>query len=596
MGLFDGVTKTTACSYAKPKVSSTQNNGGQEPHKINSIVNEDVRIKRAAQLKKHNNTMDTLATKRKLSTEATIFGGMKHEGAGVKTTIPHAFSGKPQMAAEINKAKNVFMENLTTALFINKINVINCEALTVESSLKENDQFKALNYERCLRMFEDIRAYKDFDKVVAENKVPGFICELWTLAREAAGVEADRRFDFNTTYATTGYSEEKVHDYIQNELNSLFITNESLNEYFESTTAMIIAENSDVIDEIKSKVTGELDNYKKTAQRIADIKKAVRDKIDSADSVDGANGKSDGSEEDKSPDGNNSDETQTADGGDDSSKSTDGDKSSSNNPDNGDSKNSDTDSKEQKTTESEESSSSETEETSDNNSNDQPDTSAADNTDPNKKNGDNGGESEENADLPENQEELQKISPKVTQEIEDAATFATTWSHTFNTGDEKFENLRKRFSQEFTAALNDNDIDKVNEIRANVIATKNRLEQINNDSDNKYAETVKKFAELDANIKFEFGKYAGKTAKDTEANKTVFESLVISIAKRKKASKGIALEDTTHEFDYVEAQSIVTEALINQTTLETFNTLKLIDSGNPDDVSSMKSFIKQIKQ
>lgn len=558
--IFDGVSTTTACSYTKPKVTSNKSN--VEPHTIKTLANEDVRMKRAAALKKHNDTIDTLANKRKLANESTIFSGMKHEGGSIKVNTPNAFAGKPQLAAELNSAKNVFMENLTNALFINKINLINCEALDVAESLKSKDQFKALNYERCLSMFKDIRAYKDFDKVVAENKVPGFVCELWTLAREAAGVEADRRFDFNNTYKVTGYSEEKVHEYIQNEFDNLHITNESLSSFYESQTAMIIAENSDVIEEIKSKVTGELDNYKKTAQRIADIKKAVRDKIDSADSVDGANGKPDDSGESENKNGEKNTETNS-----------------------------------QSSEENTESSSS-SEETSDGENKTQPDTSAADNTDPDKKDGDKGGESQESGEeqLPENQEELQKISPKVTQEIEDAAAFAESWSHTFNTGDEKFESLRKRFSQEFTTALNDNDLDKVNEIRANVIATKNRLEQINNNSDNKYSETLKKFVDLDTNIKFEFGKRAGETAKVAEENKTVFESLVISIAKRKKLSKGVALEDASFEFGYEDSTAIVTEAVINQTTLETFNTLKLIDSKNADDKTSMQSFIKQIKQ
>lgn len=592
--IFDGVSTTTACSYTKPKVTSNKSN--VEPHTIKTLANEDVRMKRAAALKKHNDTIDTLANKRKLANESTIFSGMKHEGGSIKVNTPNAFAGKPQLAAELNSAKNVFMENLTNALFINKINLINCEALDVAESLKSKDQFKALNYERCLSMFKDIRAYKDFDKVVAENKVPGFVCELWTLAREAAGVEADRRFDFNNTYKVTGYSEEKVHEYIQNEFDNLHITNESLSSFYESQTAMIIAENSDVIEEIKSKVTGELDNYKKTAQRIADIKKAVRDKIDSADSVDGANGKPDdsGESENKNGEENSDNNDQNADGGESKDTNSD-DNSTQNNDSSNEEKNTDTNS--QSSEENIESSSS-SEETSDGENKTQPDTSAADNTDPDKKDGDKGGESQESGEgqLPENQEELQKISPKVTQEIEDAAAFAESWSHTFNTGDEKFESLRKRFSQEFTAALNDNDLDKVNEIRANVIATKNRLEQINNNSDNKYSETLKKFVDLDTNIKFEFGKRAGETAKVAEENKTVFESLVISIAKRKKLSKGVALEDTSFEFGYEDSTAIVTEAVINQTTLETFNTLKLIDSKNADDKASMQSFIKQIKQ
>lgn len=588
MGIFDGVSSSTGYSFTKPKVNNTS--GEKEPLKIKTLANEDTRVKRAAALKKHNDTIDTLANKRKLSNEATIFSGMRHENGNIKVNTPNAFAGKPQLAAELNKAKNVFMENLTNALFINKINIINCEALDVEGSLKDSDKFKELNYERCLSMFNDIRSYKDFDKVVAENKVPGFVCELWSLAREAAEAECNRRFDFNSTFETTGYSEEKVHDYIQNEMNCLFITNESLNEYFEKQTAMIIAENSDVIDEIKSKVTGELDNYKKTAQHIADIKKAVREKIDSADSVDGANGKSDNPDDESNKDNPEKTDTGSEDKNDDSDqKTTDDDLSNSDE---------NTSDGEEKTTEtsSEEKESEETETGSSESNDDKPNTDAADNTEPEKQDGDKGGESNENGDLPENQEELQKISPKVTQEIEDAAAFAESWSHTFNTGDEKFETLRKRFSQEFTAALNDNDIDKVNEIRANVIATKNRLEQINNNSDNKYGETLKKFVDLDTNIKFEFGKRAGKAAKVAEESKTVFESLVINIAKRKKAAKGIALEDTSFEFDYVDGKSIITEALINQTTLETFNTLKLIDSNNKSDRESMSSFIKSIKQ
>ena len=89
--IFDGVSTTTACSYTKPKVTSNKSN--VEPHTIKTLANEDVRMKRAAALKKHNDTIDTLANKRKLANESTIFSGMKHEGGSIKVNTPNAFAG-----------------------------------------------------------------------------------------------------------------------------------------------------------------------------------------------------------------------------------------------------------------------------------------------------------------------------------------------------------------------------------------------------------------------------------------------------------------------------------------------------------------------
>ncbi len=313
MGIFDGLSSSRGVSFGTQLAveGKTPSQKG-ETKPIKTLANEDVVAKRVDTLKKHQLAMEEAAKKRALSRESSIFPGMKSAVAGANTKIAPTLESKSAIATEINRAKSIFMENLTNALFIGQINIINCEACPIDDKIKDyipsdgsTPGYKETTYEMCLSMFQDVRNNKDFDKIVEEGKVPGFVGELWALARETAEIESNIRFDFNTVFESTGYDAEKIQNYLQNEIDSLHVKNESMNEYFQHQTALIIMENEGVIDQIKGKVNAEIDNYKSAAQHIADIKKSVRTKLDDADSIDGANGKPDEdpdkSEPDKTP-------------------------------------------------------------------------------------------------------------------------------------------------------------------------------------------------------------------------------------------------------------------------------------------------------
>lgn len=603
MGLFDGLSSSRGVSFGTQLAveGKTPSQKG-ETKPIKTLANENVIAKRVDTLKKHQLAMEEAAKKRALSRESSVFPGMKPAGSGTGTKMSSTFESKPAVAAEINRAKTIFMENLTNALFIGQINIINCESCPIDEKIKEyipadgsTPGYKETTYEMCLSMFQDVRNSKDFDKVVEEGNVPGFVGELWSLARETAELEANIRFNFETVFEATGYETDKLQNYLQNEIDGLYVKNESANEYFQHQSAIIIMENEDVIDQIKGKVNAEIDNYKSAAQHIADIKKSVRTKLDDADSVDGANGKPD-----EDPNSDDKPDNKESTNGDNSGGTSDSSQDNSGNAENTDGDNSDKTNPENSDQNGEKSSENDDENNSQGSSSEKPksadsgDNSAADNTDPEKKDGDKP-QTNEGEDLLENQEQLRQISPKVTQEIEDAATFAGSWSHTFNTGDEKFEALRKRFSQDLVTALNNNNLEALPEIQANVDATKARIDKLNADTDGKYTDLQKRFAALQDQVKFEYGRRVKKTVKVAEESRTVFENLVLSIAKRKINSGMVTVENGEPQFDYNTSEATMNEAIINQTALETFNTLRLIDSRNKVDLENTLQFFKDIR-
>ena len=57
----------------------------------------------------------------------------------------------------------------------------------------------------------------------------------------------------------------------------------------------------------------------------------------------------------------------------------------------------------------------------------------------------------------------------------------------------------------------------------------------------------------------------------------------------------VTVENGEPQFDYNTSEATMNEAIINQTALETFNTLRLIDSRNKVDLENTLQFFKDIR-
>lgn len=566
MGLFDTVSKKDSVTIGNTLLGKqTSEPKGNYKH----IETEASKIK-AERLARQKNSSVIYEENRKLQNSMPVMPGYKNIGVESVSKMPERPTvTKEALIHHVNETQKVFMENLSHALFVGKIAVINVEACNISERSKSNDKIKQIIYEQCLSIFNSICKEKDFNKIAQENNIPSFVTELWDLSCEAANVDAKQRINYDVVREACGLDEEKINNYLQAEVNNLTIQNESLSEYFESTAAQIIYENDDIVESIKSKISKEIDDYKESAKKIANIKKAVEGDIKEADKIPGTNGQSDEKPENDDSSKSDSDEGNSSDNINDNSE---GDKNPPEESNSDDTASTDDD--DDKTPEN-------------------GDTSTSDSDDGDAKTSDGEGETstENEGDDPlENQQKLQELSPEITQELEDATSFALNYSHTFNTGDEKFEKMRKRLSAELVTAMDNNDLNKMNEIKSTVVAMKNKLHEINATSENKYKDMESRLDDMINSTSFEINSRIEKTTVETESSRSMLESFIIKIAKRK-------ISQTTNEgfeFDEITAPAIMSEAVIYRTTMETFNTLKMYPK-TPSGIESVRETIAGIK-
>ena len=207
--------------------------------------------------------------------------------------------------------------------------------------------------------------------------------------------------------------------------------------------------------------------------------------------------------------------------------------------------------------------------------------------------GDNSSTENEGDDPLENQQKLHKLSPEVTQELEDAVSFATNYSHTFNSGDEKFEKMRKRLSVELTTAMDNNDLNKMNEIKETISAMHSKLQEVNAVTHNKYKNMESKLEDMVKSTAFEIERRIENTTTEAAESRNMLEALILKVAKR-----SVSKAETTNEgfeFNEVTGKAAINEAIIYRTTMETFNTLKLYNPNDPEDFENVSESIHGIK-
>ena len=578
MALFDTVSGRNSTHIGNTVLGKSESSPKKE---YKPITNEAAKLRAEEYARKKNAAM-VYEENDKLQKSMPVMPGNKRVGLeSVHQTPGKSFTTPDGLTKHAYESARIFTESLTDALFVGKLAVINVEACAIDGYQK-TDEVKKIMYEHCAGIFKAIRERKDIDKLVAENKVPSFVGELWELSRECATLEAKLRFDRDVVREKCGLDEEKINEYIQREANDLRIRTESVSDYFESVASQVILENEDVIDTIKGKIESEIDDYKKSAQKIASVKDAIRSELDEADKIPGTNGQKDedsskddtgdsdaSSSSDTNSDDNQQNDSSTADGGNDGDKKPE-------NPD-GDGETNDSNNDEGKDSPEDKGGDGEQ---SDKNS-------ESENT------GDNSSTENEGDDPLENQQKLHKLSPEVTQELEDAVSFATNYSHTFNAGDEKFEKMRKRLSVELTTAMDNNDLNKMNEIKETISAMHSKLQEVNAVTHNKYKDMESKLEDMVKSTAFEIERRIENTTTEAAESRNMLEALILKVAKR-----SVSKAETTNEgfeFNEVTGKAAINEAIIYRTTMETFNTLKLYNPNDPEDFENVSESIHGIK-
>lgn len=578
MALFDTVSGRNSAHIGNTMLGKAESSPKKE---YKPITNEAAKLRAEEYARKKNAAM-VYEENDKLQKSMPVMPGSKKVGLeSVHQTPGKSFTTPDGLTKHAYKSARVFTESLTDALFVGKLAVINAEACAIDGYQK-TDEVKKIMYEHCAGIFKAIRERKDIDKLVAENKVPSFVGELWELSRECAILEAKLRFDKDVVRENCGLDEEKINEYIQREANDLRIRTESVSDYFESVASQVILENEDVIDTIKGKIESEIDDYKKSAQKIASVKDAIRSELDEADKIPGTNGQKD---EDSSKD--DSGDSDTSNSGENTGGDENAQDDSSANDDKDDDKtpeNSDGDGETDDSNKDEGNGSSE---------NKDGDGEQSDENSESENNGDKTSTENEGDDPLENQQKLHKLSPEVTQELEDAVSFATNYSHTFNTGDEKFEKMRKRLSVELTSAMDNNDLNKMNEIKETVSAMHSKLQEVNAATHNKYKDMESKLEDMVKSTAFEIERRIENTTTEAAESRTMLEALILKVAKR-----SVSKAETTNEgfeFNEVTGKAAINEAIIYRTTMETFNTLKLYNPNDPADFENVSESIRGIK-
>ncbi len=275
MGLFDGVSKNSGISFG---------NSLFHPEKKQTITNEhtispEALAARTAAFKKHASAIDISKQNATIAQEHTFFkNGIKLPNLGdAKITVESQFLDIHAIAKYINKAEVLFEDTLTDRLITEVLSTIITESCPIEGSTMQQPAIKAYIAEMAYSMYTDINKESNFPKLASEGKLPGFMRELYSVATECAQTESYLRFNMDRVKEECGLNTEKINEFVANEMVNMTLLDDTMNHQFTSFAAMIIAENADVIDHIKEKVTGELNRYKESATKIAEAKKTIED-------------------------------------------------------------------------------------------------------------------------------------------------------------------------------------------------------------------------------------------------------------------------------------------------------------------------------
>ncbi len=591
MGLFDGVSKNSGISFGSSLF---------HPEKKQTVTNEhtisaEALAARTASFKKHATAISVAKENATIAQEKTFFkNGIKLPKLGdAQVTVESPFSDVHAIAKFINKAEVLFEDTLTDRLITEVLTTIITESCPIEDGTMQQPAIKAYVAEMAYSMYTDMNKESNFMKLATEGKLPGFIRELYSVATECAQTESHLRFNIDRVKEECGLYTEKVNEFVSNEMANMTLLDDTVNHQFASFAAMIVAENADVIDHIKEKVTGELNRYKESATKIAEAKKTIEDAASKeqdplqSDPVTGAEnpieGEKDGSDSSNKQDQGSGSETERdkAEGGGKETGGAEGNKTEST---------SGTEAQPEQSTAPGDSGSEEKSGSTE--SPVQGDESGAGEKSPEPKTTGEGDTTEAGNETKNTKEEVTSVSIPITEELEDASSFASANSHTFNTGDEKFIEIHRKLSLQLVDAINSGNLNELNEINATANAA---IEKIKAIDEKKYSSTIDKFETLSKSIAFELNKLIKDKVTTTESARSIFDNLVLNIGTR--FANKLAMEGHTPEnaIAYIPADQVINESLIYYTTLETFNTLRLYDFSNKKVHAAFESFLDTVK-
>jgi hypothetical protein len=586
MGLFDGVSKKEEITI------------GGDFFKLNTaiptptnVISEDVTQKRVDLLKKRTDSLITIEETQKTIEEGRLFPNTQK--VHPLSTVIHEKAqsvSKREFDVSIYRARIAFEDELADRLFMSAVGTIILEACPIDNDIKQKEEIRTYVTEMAYDIFRNTKSYA----IAQEQALPNFLREIFEEAIDCARVEGTIRFDPERISSECGFNAEKLRTFVDNELQNITLLDDKLNSHFPQYAAMVITENEDVIAHIKEKVTGELNSYKKAAEKLASAKQEITDKVDEGDPLNKDDtGDNPGGDDDdgagkdnaatgggENPENKGTDaegpgtETKAAEGSEEGSSGGESDDSSGDDGSTGEGE-----------TEPEKTGSGET--GTDGNAGENSSGEEGEGSGKTKTEGENPGDSETVTTPP---------SLSITEEIEDAASFASANSHTFNTGDEKFGSIHKKISTQLIDAVNSGNVDSLVKLKSQAKSAADKLRSISDTSNKKYADTLDKLDNLSNNISFEINKMIQNKVTTTESTMSIFGKLILNIGTRFKekiaAESGISTEDAVQ---YIPGDQVLNEVLIYQTTFESLNTLRLLDFSNKDTYNAFKQFLDTVK-
>lgn len=536
-------------------------------HNIKTVAYEET-DERLAKKEKLNNIRDSFsqfAEKAKLDPKTPIFNGLTVESSYDTSGKDKTHYTRSDIIRIIGNAKQKYIETTTESLLMNTISSVIFEACPIDEDLKKRDDIKQYFYGITTEMYNDMKSIDDTFKPVS------FIEDIRELANKLVTAEASIRFDYTNLDEKLSFEKGMIDGWVDAQLKDAILRNEYFDKMYQTESAQILIEHEDAIQAIKDKVTEDLNDYKNSVNKLNGITDAVKP---ASDEVKDATG------EDKE----DPEETETSDDGNTDSTST-GDDNNNANPEEGKDDNASGDDNQQQE--------------------EKPDDDKP-NTDNNAEEGEDliGTGSNIKKDVKNNgvaaDSKLAPSSQKVAEEIEDAAAFANNYTHTFNTGDEKFEEIRLKLYQRLSRAAAAKDADALNAVKNDASIAAKSIQTISDNNNEKYADMAHKFEELVKTAEFEVGKAITITENAVKNGRTVLESFVVAIGKRyfKKIADEEKLNvrtEATKIIENIPGEKVLTEALVYTTALESFNTLRIMDLRKPKVLAEFKKFMNDIK-
>jgi len=576
MGLFDGVSKKSGVVIGNNFLSHKPVTTESKKELPAEVIQQ-----RKLALEKHNNALADINSKNLVKQEATFFPGSvktRDSIGNIPVTVENKFSTRPEVEKYLRTAKYAFEEVLGDRLIMETISIIITEACPIPDEIRSKEPIKAYIAEMAYDIYSKLKPVCNFES--KDYKFPSFIQDLAEEAKEVASLEAAERFDYDTVTKECGLEIAKINTYVQEEVSLVSVQNDRLNTQFSAYAATIVLENLDIIEKIKNKVSGEIEKYKQTAQKIASAKEEIESST-KADPLNKDQGDANGEEQKTEADAGAGSGTEPGASADTSA----GTEGTGGNPGEGkeelagkkegDSGNAGETGEELKKEEGASTATDgTTEKQSDVESSTKPTTESDGTTD--------GGE------------QGVKTPLTIAEEIEDASSFAQANNHTFNTGSEKFEKIHEKISLQLVDAVSSGNLDEMATLQANSKSAADALRTISDSSNKKYSDTLQKMDDLTKNISFEINKAIQGKVTTTESARTIFDNLVLNIGTRYK--ERFTMEGYTPEvaITKIPGEQVVQEATIYLTTLETFHTLRFLDFQNTSVRRMFREFIGKI--